>query len=76
MSLWTEEMHEEHFKDLLRAAEQSKIARQQKERQRKNHKSQRRVMLGLGSRLSALGSQLQEQFEVVLATLRDKGPIL
>ena len=76
MSLWTEEMHEEHFKDLLRAAEQSKIARQQKERQRKNHTSQRRVMLWSGSRLSALAKQLQEQLEAVLATLREKGPIL
>jgi hypothetical protein len=76
MSLWTEQMHEEHFKDLLRAAEQSHIAHQQKERQRKNHKSQRRVMIWVGPFLSVFGKQLQEYIINIVVYLKDKGGVL
>jgi hypothetical protein len=53
MSLWTEEMHEEHFKDLLRAATQIRIARQEQERRRKSQKRQRSILLWLIAFLSA-----------------------
>jgi CRISPR/Cas system-associated endonuclease Cas3-HD len=53
MSLWTEEMHEEHFKDLLRASTEIRIARQEKERRRKNPKSRHNILLWLMAHLSA-----------------------
>jgi hypothetical protein len=41
-----------------------------------NQQRQRRVMLWLISRLSAIGKQLQVTIEAVQVYLRDKGPIL
>lgn len=76
MSLWTEEMHEEHFKDLLREAEQAHIAQQGRERRRKNHKDQRSVMIWVGPLLSVFGKQLQENILAFLVYFKDKGGVL
>ena len=76
MLLWTEEMHEEHFKDLLRAAEQVHIAQQERERRRKSRKDQRSIMTWIGPLLSVFAKQLQENILDVLAYFKDKGGVL
>jgi hypothetical protein len=67
MSLWTEQVHEEHLKDLLEASVECRIARQEKERRRKNRKMQRRTMIWSGFRLFLFRIQLRKHIEAIQA---------
>jgi hypothetical protein len=62
MSLWNDEFNESHYQDLLQLSKKYHIAHQGLEAKHKNKQTHRRVMIGFGSRLSAIVNHLHEFF--------------
>jgi hypothetical protein len=60
MSLWNDEVNESHYQDLLRLSKKYHLAHQGLEAQQENEQTRRRILVGLGSRLSAIGNHLHE----------------
>lgn len=62
MSLWNDEFNEAHYQDLLQLSKKYHLAHQGLEAMHKHKQTHRRVRIGLGSRLSAIGNHLREFF--------------
>ncbi len=68
MNLWfARQMASVHYNDLLREAEQERLARRALEGRPKNQHEWRKALSWLGFRLSAWGNQLQERYGTTAA---------
>lgn len=63
MILWTEQINQAHYQDLLQIAKQSRLAHQGLRSCQENQTIYHRVVFWLGTRLSIVGEKLQKHFK-------------